>query len=427
MLHGSPTTWWVRGNAVAGKVRANLSSAEVEALTELLVRKLDTMVIETQPEVAARLLELVADANAGLHDFATVIRNDTALSGRLLRMSNSAYFAQREPVTTLERACVLLGINRIRALALGFYMSRAIDAGGEKRYGRTMWGKSLLRACFAAKLAEATRPSLYAEAFLVGLMMDAGQPLVRTLIGPSVYDEVCPPQEPPSRTFKCEREHFSYTHVDMARALVRRWRMPDVLAKPILWHHSPPSDLKSTEPVHLLHRISFYVGAMHIEHEPPAAMAIPLPNLGQRLLAMPSDALGETFAGACREYAAVREFFGHVAEGITDVEALGMRVHGALNKIMERNMEESLKQEGDMAPATFHFNAGQIQLNRCEDNTDFAVAYVLDAAGQRQARHRFPVGSVNAQDVLRELCLERGDIDGAELESMSDYLRALAA
>jgi HD-like signal output (HDOD) protein len=412
---------------VAGRVRAQLSSVEVEALTELLMRKLDAMIIETQPEVAARLLELVSDPEAGLADFATVIRNDTALSGRLLRMSNSAYFAQREPVTTLERACVLLGINRIRALALGFYMSRAIDAGGEKRYGRTMWGKSLLRACFAAKLAEAIKPQLYAEAFLVGLMMDAGAPLVRTLIGPSVYDEACPLQQPPSRVFKTETDSFSYTHVDMARALIRRWRMPDVLAKPILWHHTPPQNLKSTEPIHLLHRISFYVGSMHIEHEPPSAMAVPLPTLAQKLMNLPGDALGETFASACKEYAAVREFFGHVAESITDVEALGMRVHGALNKIMESAIEEELKSDSSMSPATFKFNAGQIQVMRDDENDEFAVAYVLDSAGHRQARHRFPVGSATADEVLTELCLEQGDIDSAELESMTDYLRALAA
>ncbi|UYV12085.1 MAG: HDOD domain-containing protein [Phycisphaera sp.] len=412
---------------MAGKVRANLSSAEVEALTDLLMRKLDAMVIETQPEVAARLLELVADPDAGLADFAAVIRTDTALSGRLLRMSNSAYFAQREPVTTLERACVLLGINRIRALALGFYMSRAIDAGGEKRYGRIMWGKSLLRACFAAKLAEAIKPNLYAEAFLIGLMLDAGIPLARTLIGPSQFDVACPPNQPPSRAFKCGAEHFTYTHVDMARALMRRWRVPDVLAKPILWHHSPPQNLESTEPIHVLHRVSFYVGSMHIEHEPPAAMAVPLPTLGQKLTSLTGGQIGAIFADACKEYATVREFFGQVADGITDVEALGMRVHGTLNKLIEKSMEEDLQQDTGMASATFRFHSGSIEVQRDAENTDFAVAYIVDEAGTRQAVHRFPVGSASAADVLLELSLEQDDIDSAELESMTDYLRAIAA
>ena len=412
---------------MATKVRANLSSAEAEAVTDLLMRKLDAMVVETQPEVAARLLELVSDPDAGLADFADIIRNDTALSGRLLRMANSAYFAQREPVTTLERACVLLGINRIRALALGFYMSRAIDAGGERRFGRIMWGKSLLRACFAAKLIEAIKPNLYAEAFLIGLMLDSGVPLVRTLIGAEAYDQTCPANEPPSRCFKAESYHYTYTHVDMARALIRRWRIPDVLAKPILWHHTPPQSLKNTEPVHLLHRVSFYVGSMHIEHEPPAAMAVPLPTLGQKLLDLHPKELAVIFSSACKEYATVREFFGHVADGITDVESLGMRVHGALTKLIEQSMEDQIKQDSSMSPATFMFNSGSIEVMRDHDNTDFAVAYLIDEQGNRQTMHRFPVGSVTADDVLLELSLAKGDIDIAELENMTDYLRAMAA
>ena len=412
---------------MAGKVRANLSGLEVEALTDLLMRKLDAMIIETQPEVAAKLLDMVTDPEAGLNEFAVVIRNDTALTGRLLRMANSAYFAQREPVTTIERACVLLGINRIRALALGFYLSRAIDAGGEQRFGRVMWGKNLLRACYCAKLAEEIRPNLYAEAFLIGLLMDAGIPLVRTMLGADVYDPTCPASEPPSRAFKAENYHFTYTHVDMARALVRRWRIPEVLAKPILWHHSPPQSLTSEEPIHLLHRISYYVGSMHIEHEPPVAMAVPLPTLGQKLTKIPGKQLGKIFETACKEYATVREFFGHVADGITDIESLGHRVHGALNKIVEETMEADLKQSSSMTPATFTFHAGVIEVGRDMARDDFAVAYIVDSNGTRQARHEFPVGSVTADDVLEELSLERDDIDESELESMTDYLRALAA
>ncbi|MCW5755847.1 MAG: HDOD domain-containing protein [Phycisphaeraceae bacterium] len=412
---------------MALKVRANLSSAEAEALTDLLMRKLDAMVIETQPEVAARLLELVANPDAGLSDFAGVIRNDTALSGRLLRMSNSAFFAQREPVTTLERATVLLGINRIRALALGFYMSRAIDSGGEKRYGRIMWGKSLLRACLAAKIAEAIRPNLYAEAFLIGLMMDAGVPLARTMIGPEAYDRACPASQTPSRGYKAEQETFTYTHVDIARALIRRWRVPDVLAKPILWHHSPPQSLSNTEPIHLLHRISFYVGAMHVEHEPPSAMAVPLPTLGQKLLGMDPRKLAEVFKSACKEYATVREFFGHVADGLTDIESLGQRVHGALNRLIEQSMEDQIKQESSMSAGIFRFHAGTIEVLLDDAHAEFAVAYIIDASGNRQAVHRFPVGSATAADVLMELSLSRDDLDSAELENMTDYLRALAA
>ena len=213
----------------------------------------------------------------------------------------------------------------------------------------------------------------------------------------------------------------------MARALIRRWRIPDLLAKPILWHHTPPQSLKSAEPLQLLHRIAFYVGSMHIEHEPPTSMAVPLPQLGQKLLAIDGKDLANVFKAACKEYVTVREFFGHVADGITDIEALGVRVHATLNKLVDQSIEQQLKSESAMSAARFTFCAGSIEVMRDDDNIDFAVAYMLDESGRRQSMHRFPVGSVSGRDILHELSLLEDDIDSAELESMTDYLRALAA
>ncbi|MEO1008580.1 MAG: HDOD domain-containing protein [Planctomycetota bacterium] len=409
------------------KVRSSLTSGEVEALTERLVNRLDTVIIETQPEVAARLLELVSDADAGLADFADVIRSDVSLSGRLLRMANSAFFGQRQAVTSLERAAVLLGFNRIRSLALGFYLSRSVDSGGDPQFNRRLWGVSLLRACLAAKLMERFDAKFYAEAFLVGLMLDAGMPLARVLQDSAAYDAVCPADHPPSRAFKAEENALAFTHVDVARALVRRWRIPDLLAKPIVWHHTPPNDTTSDEPMQVLHRIAFYVGSMHVEHVPPKSTAVPLPSLGERLLGITRAQLGDDFAAACAEYRTLADFFGQVAESLHDVEALGQRVHRTLMQQIERSMEAQIAQEASKGPASFEFQSGRLEVEHDGQQDDIAVAYLLDQGGVRQAMHRFHIGTVTAGDLLRELSIEPNDLSSTEMESMDDYLRALAA
>src|SRR5690606_18605990 len=88
------------------KPRSTLTAAEIDALMADLGRRLEGVGVETQPEVAAKVLSLVSDPNSGLRQFAEVIKADPALSGRMLRLANSALFAQYEPVTNLERACV---------------------------------------------------------------------------------------------------------------------------------------------------------------------------------------------------------------------------------------------------------------------------------------------------------------------------------
>src|SRR5215468_4195680 len=86
------------------KTRNLLSAGEVDALLAALEGRLQGVGVETQPEVAARILDLIADPGAGLRQYADVVRADAALSGRLLRLANSAFFAQRQPVTNLDRA-----------------------------------------------------------------------------------------------------------------------------------------------------------------------------------------------------------------------------------------------------------------------------------------------------------------------------------
>ena len=73
----------------------------------------------TSPALAARILELIKDPSSSSNDFAQVIRADQALATRLLKTANSARFAQRGPVTTIDRAVTILGLGRVKTSSLG--------------------------------------------------------------------------------------------------------------------------------------------------------------------------------------------------------------------------------------------------------------------------------------------------------------------
>src|SRR5205085_6937921 len=122
------------------KPRTTITAAELAELYDRLDRQLDRIGLETQPRVAVRLLELVAREDSQLKDYNEAIRTDAALTGRLLRLANSAYFAQRAPVTKLERALVLLGIQRVKAVSLGFHLCRAAASAGARSVSRAGWG-----------------------------------------------------------------------------------------------------------------------------------------------------------------------------------------------------------------------------------------------------------------------------------------------
>src|SRR5581483_337622 len=58
------------------------------------------------PAVALRVLQLAEDQRASASDLASIIATDQAMTAKLLRLANSAYFAAGREITTVRDAIV---------------------------------------------------------------------------------------------------------------------------------------------------------------------------------------------------------------------------------------------------------------------------------------------------------------------------------
>ncbi|MEK6703789.1 MAG: HDOD domain-containing protein, partial [Planctomycetota bacterium] len=335
------------------KARCELSATEIEQLHRALGEKLDRVGIETQPEVAMKILDLVNDAQAQLVDYAKIIKTDAALSGRLLRLANSAFFAQVTPVSTLERACSLLGIDRLRAFSLGFYLSRAASSDVAHRLSRRVWGESVFRACLAACLARRLVPHATMEAFIVGLMMDAGLPLMYKLQG-RPFLEIDEERATPSRRHHREFTSLAYTHVDVIAVLAKTWKLPSMLAKPLVWHHSPPGDCTRQEPEHILHRIAYYVGALELDDRTKLPReAAPMSALATRMIGCDDRDLTKLIAAAAGEYKATMAVFSGVAASMESIDSLPDLVHLQLARILDETLTRETVINPKPTPSVF--------------------------------------------------------------------------
>ncbi len=404
------------------KPRAKLTAAEVASLYESLDRRLDGLGIETQPQVAAQILELTSDPNSGLTQYAEVIRTDAALSGRLLRMVNSAFFAQRVPVTTVDRACVLLGIGRLKAVALGFYLSRAAASSASRTISREVWGQSVFRACFATELARRVCPMLASEAFVVGLMLDAGIPLMHKLLG-TTFDAIYSRRLPPAKQFRAETELLPYTHVDIVAALVRRWRLPEVLGKPIEWHHVHPSETDSEASSHRLHPVAYFAGVVDLAEDGTLKQDSPMPTLAASVLGMTSDEVGNAARAAAREYRAILSLFDGVADAVSHVDRLAERVHAELVDLVDAEPGRGFEEAGRARTMCFRLGGGPVEIE-AEPNGGTAI-YLLDSTGSRLASYQFEPSRETPDSLLKALGLDPDPND--ETEGVARFLRDLAA
>lgn len=400
------------------KTRRQLCAAEVDALHERLATQLSESSLRTQPEVASRIVTLVSERGAGVGDFARVLRTDPGLSGRLLRMANSAFFAPRDPVTTVDRACVLLGIERIRAISLGFYLSR--DADPDAELSRRIWGQSVFRACLAGALG-ARHPGLnQAEAFLTGLMLDTGIPLMPGLVGKR-YTELVDRVSLPEELHRLESANLPFTHVDVAAALARRWRLPAMLAQPIGWHHTVPTATERPEPVHRMHRIAYFVGSVPIggSFEHPAPVEKPTAEIARRVDLRRLD-LGETIRRATEEYRATLGIFADVADEVPDLKAVQDR---ALEHLIGSVEHMILETGRDEFPITLELAEGTVEIDR--DQGASYRAYLRDSHGTRICCCDFLAGITQPRQILDSLGLDHPSQQS--IESLTEAIGRLAA
>jgi len=413
------------------KKRQEMSARDVAELHDRLSRKLGDATLPTLPEVAIRIIDLVGDERSTIDHFAAVIQSDQSLTGRLLRLANSAHYAQRKPVTTLNRTMVLIGMDRLKAMALGFHLSKAAAADDAAFGFKRQWTLSLFRAWLALRLAERFEKTVSGEAFIIGLMSDAGVPMMQKLAGEE-YLELVTPQMPPALRLKMEFEHFEFTHIDVAAVLCRLWKLPEVLTRPICLHHSPAKPVRQFEGVYdqnsLLHAIAYFVGSLPLapetEDAPDTAIDAGFTELADRLFGMTDEQMLQTFAEAAEDFSATKDMFSHIVDRTLSVESILQRANGFLSDAVEELVGESIQFEQSMG-RVLRFEAGGLTLEMERHVKSLVTVYINDAAGKRLLSEEINPTLQDESEIRGLLLLDEATDD--EVSQVLAGLRRLAA
>lgn len=404
------------------KPRYLLSATEFDRVLLDLTRRLETMGISSQPEVVLKLLDLGQQPNAQLSDYARVIKTDHAISGRVLKLANSPLFGQRVPVTTLERSCLVLGLERLKAVTLGFYLSRTAMKNADRDFSRKVWGQSVLRACLAGEAARVIAPGLVAEAFVIGLILDAALPLMQTLIGPQ-FEPYMALVDEPSRLYACELRELPFTHADAALAMTRMWKLPDVLARPIAMHHVRPAEPRREDPISRLHRVAYVTGVLEI---PKPGMPVPQSEATekvQEMLGFSGNELATMVARGVSEYGTAIGMFNDVAAGIADPDSLIDRVQVGLVNAVDAGVQASVAREVAAQPVRVQIGAATLEVRRESDG--HLVAMVLDSTGRPLISHRVASPAASAEQICEALGVAHKDPD--QVAMLTEHIRRMAA
>ena len=136
--------------------------------------------LPTIPTVLAKILQLVDAETASGKELIAVVERDQALTGKLLRLANSAFFGQSRRVATIPRAVVLLGFSTVRNLALSVKVWETLGAGVARSRLEELWRHAVAVAMATKALATRLRAGDPEEAFTAGLLHDVGRLLLES-------------------------------------------------------------------------------------------------------------------------------------------------------------------------------------------------------------------------------------------------------
>lgn len=197
--------------------------------------------IATLPVVTIKMMRLADDVNATAKDFDTVIRNDPALSFRILKVVNSSFYGLPQ-IASINRAVLLLGFNAVKNIAISASLHKLFRAKNLDPHfdTRDLWMHSVAVATGARALAEKAGFALVDEAFLAGLFHDIGI-MIELQACPQKFSEMIKRLScEPGLTFRQAEEHvLGATHESFGTALCRKWNFPMKLAHVAGYHHEP--------------------------------------------------------------------------------------------------------------------------------------------------------------------------------------------
>ena len=191
----------------------------------------------------ARLLRLTAEADHDLMEVAEVVKFDSALTARVLRVVNSAAYGLIHPIHSIERAIAYLGERLIVSIALDDSASRlfAKKLDGYAGERGDLWRHALRCAIASREVARLAVGTLSPDlAFTAGILHDIGKAVISDFLAgrtEALLEEI--EARRISDYLAGEQQAVGIDHTQAGFELAKAWSLPLPLQMAIAHHHRP--------------------------------------------------------------------------------------------------------------------------------------------------------------------------------------------
>ncbi len=207
-----------------------------QVLSEVL--KSDSL--PTLPAVAARLLAIASQEETTMADIADLVAMDVALSSKVLRVVNSAFYSFPQPIGSIQKAVSVLGTNAVRSLVLSFSLLNIRAQCKDDRFDyQQFWNRSVTAGVAAKLIMAQIRKTDPEEIFIAGMLQNIGEMILARTFAED-YRLICQQSgDDDDRLLALEQERFGVDHAWVGARVLEHWGLPPTLVSPVSCHHDP--------------------------------------------------------------------------------------------------------------------------------------------------------------------------------------------
>ena len=221
--------------------------------------------IPTLPSVLEKINRLLNNPQTSAEEIGKVITTDQALSAKVLKLVNSAFYGFPGKIGTITHAVVILGFTTIKNIILTasiFDVFTKKTSHGFSFDLEKFWLHSI--ACGAASqcIAKHIGFNEKEECFVAGLIHDVGKIILCNYLSSEfelVLDNI---KKKNCLFYESEKEILGLTHEQIGGIITEKWNLPKNLQDAVKKHHSIFQNAEFPTTAGIVHAADILVRAM---------------------------------------------------------------------------------------------------------------------------------------------------------------------
>jgi len=239
----------------------DLSTSAVDNKVKQVVSNIRNL--PTPPIVFHQIQKVINDPKVSAGQIAKILQEDPAMSVKVLKLTNSAFYGLSREVESVKQAVVIVGLEAIKNLVLSasvldMFKGKDIDEEFQDKF----WRHSLAVGFCARLLARRAKARGMIDpdsAFSGGLLHDIGKVILCCFLSKE-FAAVKEARETNTEldTYLLEEQVLGYNHSQIGSILAKQWKLPSRLIDAVSCHHHPKA-CESDELIPYIINVANYV------------------------------------------------------------------------------------------------------------------------------------------------------------------------